>query len=99
MGFNNRRKEFYLAGKVLGSIVVEKDLGVMVQNNLKVEAQFNRAANAANRMLGMIKRNFDCRSREVVVPLYKALVRPHLNYCVQAWKPHLRKDVDKLEKI
>ena len=56
MGFNNRRKEFYFGGKVLGSIVIGKDLGVMIQNNLKVEAQCNRAANAANRMLVMIKR-------------------------------------------
>ena len=38
--------------KVLGSIVVKKDLGVMIQNNLKVKAQCNKAANAANRMLG-----------------------------------------------
>ena len=47
----------------------------------------------------MIKKNFGCRSREVVVPLYKALVKPHLDYCMQAWRPHLRKDIDRLEKI
>ena len=99
MGFNNKRSEVNLGVKVLSSIVVEKDLGVMIQDNLKVEAQCNKAANAANRMLGMIKRNFGCRSREVVVPLYKALVRPHLDYCIQAWRPHLRKDIDRLEKI
>ena len=29
----------------------------------------------------------------------KAIVRPHLEYCIQAWNPHLRKDVDMLEKI
>ena len=35
----------------------------------------------------------------MIIPLYKAIVRPHIEYCIQAWNPHLRKDVDMLEKI
>ena len=53
----------------------------------------------ANRKLGMIKRGFKNRSRDIMLPLYKSMVRPHLDYCIQAWKPHLKKDVDKLEKV
>ena len=34
-----------------------------------------------------------------MLPLYKSIVRPHLDYCVQAWRPHYRKDIDKLEKV
>ena len=47
----------------------------------------------------MIKRNFRFKSKSVMVPLYKSIVRPHLDYCVQAWRPHYRKDIDKLEKM
>jgi hypothetical protein len=98
-GFNNKREEMKLGDKVLGVIKEEKDLGVVMQDDLKVDRQCNRAASKANTMLGMIKRNFTCKSKEVIIPLYKTLVRPHMDYCVQAWKPHLRKDIERLEKI
>ena len=47
----------------------------------------------------MIKRGFKNKSKEIMLPLYKSMARPHSDYCIQAWKPHLRKDVDKLEKV
>ena len=66
---------------------------------LKVDQQCCKAANEANRKLGMIKRGFRYKTRAVMLPLYKAMVRPHLDYCIQAWRPHLRKDIDRLEKV
>ena len=50
-----------------------------------------------NQILGLIRRTIT--HKELVVPLYRAIVRPHLEYCIQAWRPYRKKDIDKLERI
>ena len=47
----------------------------------------------------MIRRNITYKENSLIAALYKAIVRPHLEYCIQAWNPYIRKDIDMLEKI
>ena len=78
----------------------EKDLGVTMNANMKVSEQCRIAASKVNQVLGMIRRNITYyKEKSLIIPLYKAIGSPHLGYCIQAWNPHLRKDVDMLDKI
>ena len=70
-----------------------------MQVDPKVSEQSGIAAMKGNQLLGMIKRNITYRERKLMIPLYKAIVRPHLEYCIQAWRPHLRKYIDKFERV
>ena len=50
-------------------------------------------------MLGMIHRTYDDKSKDTMLKLYKSLVRPHLEYAIQAWRPYKQKDIDSMEKV
>ena len=98
-GPGNTGMNYEMGGTILSKTGKEKDLGVTMNANMKVSEQCRIAAFKGNQVLGMIRRNITYKEKSLIVPLYKAIVRPHLEYCIQAWSPYLRKDIDMLEKI
>ena len=60
---------------------------------------YKLTASKGNQVLVVIRRNITYKEKGLIVPLYKAIVRPHLEYCIQAWSPYIRKDIDMLEKL
>ena len=98
-GSGNTGMNYEMGGTILSKTVKEKDLGVTMNANMKLSEQCRIAASKGNQVLGMIRWNITYKEKNLIIPLYKAIVRPHLEYCIQAWTPHLRKDVDMLETI
>ena len=104
IGQANAKKNYLMNNTVLLSTEREKDVGVVVSSDMKVSEQCGIAARKGNQILGLIRRNIAYRDKRLIIPLYMSLVRPHLEGPTleaphEAWRPHMRKDIDKLERV
>ena len=103
LGYNNEKHQYHLNGTELNETRIERDLGVQIDNELKFTKHISSIVAKANKMIGLIKISFDSveETEEVKMfsNLYNTLIRPLLEYSVQVWSPHLKKDIDLLENV
>ena len=98
-GINNPHIQYHMNNIPLSTTNKERDLGVLINSNLKVSDHVNAITKKANQMLGIVKHSFSYLNVEKLKILYKGYVRPHLEYAVQSWSPFLKKDIEAIEKI
>ena len=99
LGKNNAKFSYSLQGGSVQEGEMIRDLGVVVTEDFKMSRQCLTASSKANRMLGYIRKSITSKSKEIILPLYRGLVRPHLEYAVQFWSPFLKKDIELLERV
>jgi hypothetical protein len=98
-GFNNPHYDYFIGDERIETTTLEKDLGVQMHPSLSVSEHVAYIVKKANRTLGSIRRTYTDKSKINILKLYQSMVRPHLEYCLQVWSPHLKRDIDKIEAV
>ena len=83
----NALYQYKLEDETIEHSPAKKNLGFLVDEKLDMSQQCALTDQKANHILGCIRRRMPSRVREVILPLYSALIRPHLEYCIQMWTP------------
>lgn len=83
----------------LTRVTSEKDIGVTIDCNLNFNEHINIITKKANMLVGVIRRAYTYLDEESFCLLYKAIVRPHLEYAQAVWHPHKRKHINQIERV
>ena len=99
VGRNNPAYKYSMENENMTVVEEEKDIGVLIQKNLKPSKHCKKAADIASAVLRQLARNFHYRDKNTFKKLYIQYVRPHLEFAAPAWSPWLQEDKNKLERI
>ena len=98
-GFRNPASDYRLDGSFLNNSKCVKDLGVLISKDLKFSRHILTCVQKANRIVSAILRTFVSRDADLLIRLFKTLVRPHLEYAIPVWNPSLNKDILAIERV
>ena len=99
LGHNNSKRQYFINGIEITKVEEEKDLGIIISEDLKPKKHIAKIVKRANRLLGMIRRTITSKTKTNIMNLYKTLIRPILDYGAAVWSPHQKGDIQKLEKV
>ena len=98
-GKKNLKSKYTLSKDFLTAKPYERDLGILVDEKLSFDQQVSTAVGKAKRLVGLILHTFNSRSRHVILPLFKSLVRPILEYASPVWNSSSIKQTKQLESV
>ena len=99
IGRNNPEQNYKMNGHILEDVTMQKDLGIIVDKELKFHEQTAAAVKKANQVLGIIKKTIYTKNKITIPLLYMSLVRPNLDYANTEWGPHYKMDQQKIERV
>jgi len=99
LGHNNSKRQYQMNAISLSVSSEEKDLGIIIDNELKYHKHIANAVNKASRILGLIKATFTTRDEITIPRLFMSMVRPHLEYGNVIWSPRYKMNTVEIEKV
>lgn len=99
VGKCNINFEYHINGSVIPKQNNCKDLGILIDKNLKFDSQINNICKKAYNIVNMLFRCFQTNNKTSFLQGYKGYVLPILEYCSIIWSPQLLGDIDKIERV
>ena len=99
IGKDNNQFDYKPQNQRLQIVAEEKDIGVIINDQLNFESHMSTKINKATSMFGLIRRSFQCLDKRNFTSLYKTLVRTHLDYASSVWAPYKIKHIEMLENV
>ena len=99
IGKDDLNIKYMLKDQKLQKVKEEKDIGVIIDDQLDFESHISEEINKATKMFGLLRRSFNCLDRKTFTCLYKSMVRTHLDYASSVWSPQKIKHIEMIENV